>query len=260
MSSFAPVCPPQVYKKLKAAGLLGNYHLLLAHSVANKPTEYIEVFGDGREHYIIMDNSLIELGQPVSSQVMLKACTMVRPSVIVLPDHMKNANATIKDTRESAIRWADYGLGPFMAVPQGESFAEIMMCAESHAKTPGVVALGIGRFTADMLGSRLQVAKAINREWPHMMIHLLGFSENLADDISCAQLPFVMGIDSAVPVRFGLKGIKLDMHTYPEVNCPRGDYWETEAELTDVVRLNLNLVRRWVMNDAQYMQSKKVAE
>lgn len=259
MAKFAPVCPPAMYKVLKAAGLLGNYHLILAHDVANRPSSYLDVFGGGKDHYIIMDNSLIELGQPVSTQVMVKAVTSLRPSVLVLPDHMKDANKTIQASRAAAKEWLDVGIGPFMAVPQGLNMAELLMCAESHANTPGVVAFGIGRFTADMLGSRLGICNALNREWPHLKIHLLGFSENLSDDLYCAQLPFVMGIDSAVPVRFGLKGIKLEIDTYSQVNCPRGDYWETANEMNELVRRNLNCIRRWVQNDEEFNDSGNTA-
>lgn len=247
-AAFAPVCPPAMYKALKAADLLGDYHLILAHDVANRPAEYLEVFGDATRKgmYIIMDNSLIELGQPVSAQVMLKAVSCLKPTVIVLPDHMKDANKTINASTRAAEEWSFLGLGPFMVVPQGTSLSELMMCAEALEKLPGVTAFGIGRFTADMLGTRQVLADMLHKEWPSMAIHLLGFSENLADDITCAQKPYIMGIDSAVPVRFGLKGIKLDLATYAEVNCPRGDYWQTANTVTDMVRRNLNCIRQWV--------------
>jgi hypothetical protein len=67
------------------------------------------------------------------------------------------------------------------------------------------------------------------------------------DDITCASLPFVKGIDSAVPLRAGLDNIWLSSpHDYEMYDAPRGKYWEEEKDLTVALIQNLQRVRAWL--------------
>lgn len=79
--------------------------------------------------------------------------------------------------------------------------------------------------------------------------HLLGFSDNVLDDIGCARVPWINGIDSAVLARAGLAGLGIDLCDFDWSNKvgPRGDFWEQtiKDELQDrVIRSNLAFYRR----------------
>ena len=106
MAEFAPVAPPEMLLDLKEKGALGKYHLLLAHDVAARPDLYRAVFDDVHDTYIIMDNSLIELGYPVTTDVMAKACEVVIPDVIVLPDVLNDMKLTLDYSVAAARSWA----------------------------------------------------------------------------------------------------------------------------------------------------------
>jgi hypothetical protein len=230
---------------LKAEGLLGEYHLLLAHDVAAQADLYEEIFEDF-DGYIVLDNSLIELGEPAPLEMMTRAYDAVQPNVTVLPDYLTNSRRTIDGHKNAITSWNDAGLGPFMAVPQGRSVGEVCMCADQLKRLPWIDAWGVPRIIADLAGSRMEVVYYLMSLGDDRKIHLLGFSDNLRDDLECAKMPDIVGIDSAVPIRLGLHGIKLDGFDPTKKHPPRGDYWETAEEVTPLVRENLETIRSWI--------------
>ncbi|MEE9601074.1 MAG: hypothetical protein V3W22_05170 [Thermoplasmata archaeon] len=228
---------------LKEKDLLGDYHLLLAHDVAAQQTLYHDIFHDV-DAYIIMDNSTVELGKPVETPVMRAACDAVKASVIVLPDTIWSAETTLKDCIRHAYEWDKAGLGPFLAVPQGRNWNELTACTRALQVIPGIDAWGVGRFIRTALGTRVHFTWWLSTIPFYMrpVIHLLGFSDDIPDDILSSKLPGVAGIDSAVPIRMGLKGVTLT----GDVKTPsRGDYWETAHEVTNLVEYNLMVARAW---------------
>ena len=246
MAEFAPVAPPEMLLSLKAEGLLGNYHLLLAHDVVAQEELYSEVF-DQFEGYIVLDNSLIELGYPATMDVMTRAYDIVRPTVTVLPDYLTDSRRTVEAHKGAVWAWNKEGLGPFMAVPQGRSVGEVCMCADQLARLPWIHAWGVPRIITELAGSRHEVINYLLAQGDDRKVHMLGFSDNLKDDIECAKDPGVVGIDSAVPIRLGLHGIRLeDAVNSDKPHMSRGEYWETAKEVTPLVRENLEAIRSWI--------------
>jgi hypothetical protein len=256
MAKFAPVVPVHFARKLLEAGVLGDYHLLLAHDVAEKSSQYAAVFEElrasGEDPFIIMDNSVIELGRPVSLEVMEEACNAVKPSCVVLPDVVTDKNETLKLMRVTMQSWmhshvlADI---PFMAVPQGKTLTELLGCAGeiNNMLGPQLKLWGMGRFVTKLLGSRkvfLEQLLKMEQMWGYnRKLHMLGFSDNIQDDIEVTKLypEFVMGIDSAVPLRIGQQGILLEKDTDAG---PRGDFWERPVDKLQTATLfNLYNIR-----------------
>jgi len=83
MPKFAPVAPIQVLEGLWAAGpeCFGNYHLLLAHHTVEHKTRFTALFKAIAEadHVctIIMDNSIVELGDAVGPEMVAEAVACV---------------------------------------------------------------------------------------------------------------------------------------------------------------------------------------
>ncbi len=247
MVRFAPVCPPAMLMDLKEKGVLGNYHLLLAHDIADNEALYREVFHD-IQGTIIMDNSTVELGHPVELDVMLRAKAIVHADLVVLPDYLGEMQRTIDASKSVALEWMQAGLGPFMAVPQGQTHEEVVRCAQAHRNLPSVTAWGIPRHCTELFGTRMGVIKAVRMVDHIFSMHLLGFSENMHDDLVCSRVEYISGIDSAVPVRLGLHDIKISqvLSGHP----PRGDYWDTATVANDQVLENLKLIRSWISDRA----------
>lgn len=249
MAKFAPVAPIGVVSNLKPSSS-GDYHLLLAHDVAENSKLYSKFFGMFRNFTIIMDNSVIELGGAVDLKIVKNACTAVDSTSVVLPDVLLDGKSTVESCQKALESWpaqftdlfghrADRG---FMLVPQGKTLAEFAWCAQQFANDPRINFWGVPRNLVKEVGSReraIDIVSAIN---PHRRIHLLGFSDDIVDDVICAKDRRVDGIDSAVPLRAGSLGITFEFNT---VMPSRGDWWDT-ARHVDLMDQNIETYKNWI--------------
>lgn len=250
MARFAPVVPLQTARLLKEWGILGDYHLLLAHDVLDHPDEYRSVYSDlGTGACIILDNSVVELGSAMQVMDLARACDIIQPHFLVIPDvqgeYRETANMAEKFRNEfnhTAMRHI-----PLLGVVHGKSLRECRWCALSLAQIDGVKALSVPRIVGQTLGSRMAVLMDILWAQPVMPIHLLGFSDDILDDVACARVPGVIGIDSAVPIRAALQSRDLTLDHRIDYG-PRGSYWDTRMGAHDkgLVMGNLSRIRRWI--------------
>lgn len=249
MAQFGPVAPPRLIKQLSKRAM-GSYHLLLAHDVVNFPKEYAELYNFSNAN-IIMDNSVVELGDAVTLDFILNACRTVKSVTVALPDVMSNGKATTEASLAAYDKWltafeALYGAGNqewgFMFIPQGKTIEEWATCAQSMSHHRRINYWGIPRLLTIHSGTRrhgIEIAYALN---PVRKIHLLGFSENLVDDVVCARDPRVVGIDSAVPLRAATYGKEM---TFDLTVPGRGDWWDT-AEYLPMMDDNVNTYKDWI--------------
>lgn len=231
MARFCIVSPPGVLMQLRARGILGNSHLVLAHDIVidEKQRLYAEIFEDVKFHryedrLVILDNSVIELGGAVDLDLVVRAAKIVKPDVIVLPDVLEDAAKSIALYHQSKDSWrkafTHYVQAFFMYVPQGKTLAEFAICAEQSLEDVTIGWWGVPRNLVKLHGSRMGAIKVLRALNPYRKIHMLGFSDNPIDDLLCANMSEVWSIDSAVPLRL--------MHDWQMFNKtpPRGDWWE----------------------------------
>lgn len=255
MTFFAPVAPISLLHKLDERQTAGPYHLLLAHDVVEKKTQYQRLFQKKSTQWqVIMDNSAVELGEPVSPDVLLEAVTICHATVVVLPDHLLDPKATVKSTTEALKEWEEPLRNyprtlDLMVVPQGKSVGQWTVCALALSKlhSPRIKWWGIPRNFRDKCGESRQTAVCLAHSFrPDWNIHLLGFSEDTIDDILVAKDPRVHGIDSAVPVRIGQAN---ELFIPGMETPPRGEWWESanaETEVTEECVQNIYDVREWI--------------
>lgn len=257
MAKFAPVAPLAVHQTLDDSDDLGDYHLLLAHEVLEDPEGYFK-FWHNRDAFIIMDNSLVELGHPMEMRYLLEAAYLVNADVIVLPDVLTNRLRTLELSHKAyeelvAIRTTHYPgvINIFsrkvktLGVAQGTSSVDAFSCGRELIKSVGVDMISVPRIVADKTGTRSWVVEQLSKyEKP---LHLLGFSNNLLDDVTVARHPSVGGIDSALPIWVGNQGKMLPRQP-PSQNAfgrrPK-DYGSTEG-ITPVALGNVRRVRDWL--------------
>jgi hypothetical protein len=249
MAQFGPVAPPRLVKQLSARAR-GSYHLLLAHDVHAKPKEYGDLYNFSNAE-IIMDNSVVELGDAVTLDFIKSACTTVKCKTVALPDVMSDGKATAERSLAAYEEWlpafeelygahnSDWG---FMYIPQGRTIEEWATCAQAMCHHRRINYWGIPRLLTIHSGSRrlgIDIAYALN---PIRRIHLLGFSENLVDDVVCARDPRVVGIDSTVPLRAATYDKPM---TFDCALPKRGDWWDT-AEYLPMMDENVNTYKDWI--------------
>lgn len=252
MAQFGPVAPLPILEELNDAGVLGTYHLLLAHDVVKHPNQYRRLFNKPNM-FIIMDNSLIELGHPVDTQTMVDACKIANADVCVLPDYLGDYERTIAATTAVYDEWVSAPLPGFMAVVQGKTFDECVRCINSYR------VLDEADKAIEMWSAPKIIQKHLNTRYTLIdkmvkmkctPIHMLGFSDNLNDDIFCAHsFQDVQGIDSAVPIRLGINGLAMDK-TIP-AHAPRGDYMESAKHINELGLSNLLVTRQWFRHAKQ---------
>lgn len=245
---FAPVVPLSIAACLKENNLLGNYHLLLAHDVLANPDAYKEIYRpytDGRPMDIIMDNSLIELGYPMEVLHVLEAAKVVGAKKVVLPDELGELDKTLRAVWDSVDVWhklpmeVTKGIKP-VAVVQGKNLSECLTCIREYAKS-GIEDISIPRVLQKYLGSRSEITMIAHLHYGFQNIHLLGFSDNILDDVACTRQPGVKGIDSAVPIRAAYKtlAISMDDPHFDRLVGPRGTYWDVTPKDLSAVQISM---------------------
>lgn len=238
MGRFAPVAPLEIVKELEERNVLGDYHLLLAHDVLANREEYSNIFG-GKGYDIIMDNSLIELGYPMSMPETMEAAKVVGASYFVLPDVLMDYDRTMAMTvkglqeydRIKHERPSETQLPTPVPVVQGKNLDEMVNFISELDKINRMHNLFemfcVPRVIANQLGTRRDIIEAcVARGY---VVHMLGFSDHKLDDIACARMPSVMGIDSAEPVRLGINGYNMSLD-FPRDPGPRKNYWNSPLE------------------------------
>jgi hypothetical protein len=261
MAKFAPVVPIQIAEQLqgktKEDDIFGDYHLILAHDVLANPEGYKRVYDRVRERFpesfIILDNSIVELGTAMEMEALLEANRIVQPDCIVIPDAMGDGEETRRLAKKFCDDYYRYTNAmikptPLMGVLQGGDVQDCLATYSTYTSLISVQHISVPRIIAQKQGSRVPLLVRLSNMWAFRSVHMLGFSDDLLDDISCARMPIVRGIDSAVPIRAGMNMIDITLSHNRDYG-PRADYWERRisGEIEEIeVASNLLRVRRWI--------------
>jgi queuine/archaeosine tRNA-ribosyltransferase len=248
MPKFAPVAPAQIVRQLLPYSS-GDYHLILAHDVIKHPTEYNSVY-DQHNFTVILDNSVVELGSAVDVKIIHDAAVTTNANIIALPDVYKDGPATTRSIYNALPKWratfedhfAQRARSGWMIIPHGATLKDFATCAECLNDIDGAIMWGVPRVLVEQIGTRRDAVKICHMLNPERPIHLLGFSDDLIDDMLCAHLPRVSGIDSAVPLRAASLGRQMSLTIDMP---PRGDWWET-ATYDSLMDENIGTVQRWL--------------
>jgi hypothetical protein len=248
--NYAPVGSYGVLHHLWMHNALGDYLLLLAHDVLAAPDKWHDLIQLAQPRFVIMDNSLIELGRPLPSGEVIQAAKIVNADVIVVPDQLLNAHATVRLAAE-ALRNGAHNYSR-LCVVQGETYREVMDCARELVAMCQPDVLAIPKAVEDRVVPRMFVA---NELWAtyNIPIHLLGFSEYPDQDMLALSCDGVIGIDSAMPIWLGKSIFPRDAHL-PE-SPPRGPTTEFGSRprgyldwdrAPAVAFSNIERVREWI--------------
>src|ERR1700761_753337 len=152
MARYAPVAPTKLLAKLRreSPNTFGLYHLSLAPDILALPNYYSNLYP--RDAFVIMDNSMIELGHPMEAVDLIKAASYINPRCIILPDVRGESEHTFELSMRAASELKPLGI-PYMAVPQGRTLVQYVRSAARLGNLPGVKFFGIGRTTVEDLGS-----------------------------------------------------------------------------------------------------------
>ena len=166
-----------------------------------------------RGEYVILDNSIIELGQPMATDELLRAIDLIHPTEFVCQDYPRDPATThfwaMEKGAELKKRYPDMKL---MVVPQwgqGKVFEDWWASFLWLRNLPFIDTIGLPKF---IRGGRGVAAQRLEQD-PMLRLdkefHLLGTWGNPVEVRDMTRYKWIRGVDSKAPVRFGQYGIAL---------------------------------------------------
>jgi len=191
-----------------------DYHMALTHLVLEPYNHEYRAFYRGRQHqegqYVILDNSVVELGNAATIDKVLAAADAIKANEIILPDVLFNCDETVRSIDNAIDKVIDHPVKyKIMAVPQGKNDSEWLRCYQYIIRNyPEVTAIGIPKHLGTAKGHRVDLLRiiqdvALDSGKAH---HLLGMSGNPTEVSMANAFPWIRGIDSGLPVQYGLMG------------------------------------------------------
>lgn len=237
---------------------LSHFHLALAHLVLDDPV-YRRFYEEmsARSDYIIVDNSVTELGEARNIALVVEAARLVGAHELVLPDVFGDATATVFSTLRALQhldrKYPHHGW-KLCAVPHGKTPEEWIQCYTTLCKLDDVVVIGIPKVveTYGMEGGREAMLAAMqtlglvrkNKEY-----HLLGVWSDPLEVLRIAQrFPWVRSVDSCIPVLAGLHGVPFPdplLNTQFERPAEKLDFNAIEDPHPEITRFNCKQFLYW---------------
>lgn len=257
---FAPIIPSALYPWAVEKGLIDNYVLVLVQDVLKDPSAYEHLCTSsvtGEERVVILDNGAAENGVGAKFEDMEQAIEIVKPTHVALPDVLGSFEETVSAVlkqREQYLLLTSKGIR-LMGIPQGQTYSEIYQCADRLLSSITINLWGIPRHIANKFGTRSHVILHMKTVFPRIPIHMLGFSNYLVDDISCARSLEVMGIDSSQPFAVGMASKHMSLDYPPDREPVNWELWGDTAKVTkmmedhyraSVAASNIARVHRWL--------------
>ncbi len=115
---------------LDASLEFNDYDYLLPH-LYDKHVGYKEFFNKNTARYVIMDNSLHELGVPYSKGRMISIIEDIKPDEFIVPDAWEDSITSMRNAKE----WSFIELPKNVtkvAVVQGKSLHEVIKCYQTY--------------------------------------------------------------------------------------------------------------------------------
>ena len=245
---------------LEESKTFNGYDYCLPHLLDENP-QYRDFFYKSKEmgRYIVMDNSLHELGKAYDSKRLLYWINEIKPQEFIVPDVWENQVESIVNARY----WSKIELPKGVlkvAVVQAQSISEAMICTKIY-KELGYKKIAysygasyynevcphpnkdfgkaIGRFT---LISDLYKNKFLTNS---DRVHLLGTAWP-AEFGMYSSFPFIESIDTSNPIMATLDGMeydKLGIQTKPTANMNNFQDIDVENVNLDLLHYNVRMFR-----------------
>jgi hypothetical protein len=189
---------------------------------------FIQSSNEGR--YIIMDNSLHELGTPYASERLLYWIQTLHPDEFIVPDHWQDKSKTLASAEEWMFHQLDFPRTKFVAVVQANNLEEGIECFESLCSmgyTKIAISYGASWYNdlsthpdpnfAKMLGRVQFVSHLIKSnpyltsEYSHLELHLLGCQ--LPQEFSYyTNVNSIKTIDTSNPILAAIDNMKYEFY------------------------------------------------
>jgi len=242
-----------------------DYEFCLPH-LLDQSDKYKEYFLEAKQkgRYIIMDNSLHELGEPYYADRLYYWLNRLEPNEFIVPDYWEDVNATLVKAKEWIYRKIPTSI-TLMAVVQANNKSDAIRCydilktqgykkiafsyganwyyQEGLSTTPDennkFLTKGYGRY--NFIKELYDKGLIVDND----KIHLLGC--NLPQEFSLFKgLPFIDTIDTSNPVIHGLAGIKYEDYGLLDKVLHKVDRYVGDEDNWDIVVYNINKFKTFI--------------
>ena len=236
---------------------INDYEYCLPHLLDQNET-YRKHFEDAKESgsYIIMDNSLHELGEAYNSERLLHWINHLEPNEFIVPDVWQDKTATLVNAK----RWQSIKLPERVtkvAVVQAQSYVEAYECY-NILKMQGYkkIAFSYGAdwycdefphpnpLVGKMMGRIMTISKMYKSKLISKSdrVHLLGCA--LPQEFGYyADFPFIESIDTSNPIIHGLQGVKYNSVGLLNKESIKIDQIDKEINTDVLYDINHNLIQ-----------------
>ena len=236
---------------------INDYEYCLPHLLDQNET-YKKHFEDAKESgsYIIMDNSLHELGKAYDTDRLLHWINHLEPNEFIVPDVWQDKTATLVNAK----RWMSVKLPESttkVAVVQAQSYHEAFECY-NILKMQGYqkIAFSYGAdwyaeefphpnpLVGKMMGRIMTISKMYKKGLigESDRVHLLGCA--LPQEFGYyADFPFIESIDTSNPIIHGLQGIKYNSLGLLNKESIKIDQIDKEINTDILYDINHNLIQ-----------------
>ena len=160
--------------------------------------------------YVIMDNSLIELGGAVDVETVYNAAKQCGADEFILPDVFQDSKATLKEVHKS-IGWLytnnHIGEMRLMAVCQGATLDDFIDCFRQLEQIPEIHCIGIPKVAATLMINGRPSLEPLWEGCPKA-IHLLGCYSNLEELLMYKKPALIRSCDTCIPALLSTHGIR----------------------------------------------------
>ena len=237
---------------------INDYEYCLPH-LLDQNEKYRKHFEDAKESgsYIIMDNSLHELGKAYDTKRLLHWINHLEPNEFIVPDVWQNKNQTLVNAK----KWKSIELPEGttkVAVIQANTFGEAIEChsiLKTHLEYEKIAfSYGADWYAQEfphpnplvgkMMGRIMVISKMYNKGYisTNDRIHLLGCA--LPQEFGYyADFPFIETIDTSNPIIHGLEGVQYNSLGLLTKSSTKIDQIDKEINRETRYNINHNLIR-----------------
>ena len=239
---------------------INDYEYCLPHLLDQNETyknHFYQAKKDGR--YIIMDNSLHELGKAYAEDRLLHWIEELKPNEFIVPDVWQDKTSTlVSSKRWSTMEFPKKWKVEKVAVVQAQSYHEAVECYDIMSFHHGYkkIAFSYGAdwyaeefphpnpLVGKMMGrimtiSKMYESKIISKS---DRIHLLGCA--LPQEFGYyADFPFIESVDTSNPIIHGLQGVKYNSLGLLSKSPTKIDQIEEEITTERLYDINHNIIR-----------------
>lgn len=229
-----------------------KYHLTLATNILEDPDyekfyRYRASVGD----YVMLDNCAYELGAAISDAQLKLCIKSTNPTAMFLPDVRFDSKATLERVRAAIPIFKDMHI-ELLAVPQGNTLDDVLYCYDELVKIPEIDGFGIYEEIGEVTGvgrraDFLKLLQDTGRVSPSRVYHCLGMEEDVEQIKRLAAFPWVMGVDSAKPIVYGIHGVALSQAgpLVPYPHRPKDYFSHSNVQFRSTIHHNITQVQQW---------------